>query len=157
MVIPRIEVSIKENLEKHANSTTRYLIGESFKENFNNHLAPAFDHSCRELFEKLAEVMENGYKQQQNVIQHQLQVQDEGSGSTKEGMAVAMKLVKLAEKLGEAIVSTQEKLLKDYEKGLGEGLEDQEEDESYHRSAEQSKEVFKDPKVIIKKKNIKTP
>jgi len=157
MVVPRIEVSVKENMEKHATSTTRYLIGEAFKENFNGVLAPAFDQSCRYLFVKLSDNLETGYKQQQELIKQQVQQFQEGQdGSAKEGMGVALQLAKVAERIGQVIVNTQEKVLRDYSEQVSTELtEEQQERESYRRSAEQGKGVLKERKVVTKKKLLK--
>jgi len=95
---------VKENLEKHASQTTRLIVGESFKDNFNGNLAPSFDRSCRELFVQLAENLEKSFKKQQSMIMPQQQYIKE---TLPEGIAVAHQLLEIAEKLTGTIINTQ--------------------------------------------------
>jgi len=60
IIIPRIEISIKESLEKHANFALKNLLGETFRENFNEIIAPSFDKSSREMFLQLSEGFSRG-------------------------------------------------------------------------------------------------
>jgi len=117
MIAPRIEVSIKENLEKYVSQTTRTIIGESFKDNFNGNLVPTFDRSCHELFLQLTENLVKSFQKQQNLMTSQIQ-------RDPEAITFAPPLLEIAEKLTGTIINAQS-ALRLYSEQVGEEIDEQ--------------------------------
>jgi len=122
IIIPRIEIAIKESLEKHATITLKNLLGETFKENFMEIIAPSFDKSSREMFLQLSEAFSRGIENYQKKYELTMsKTTTTTPTSNLESMVVkeitfaVQTLSEVSEKMNKTIVETQRKILNDYQ------------------------------------------
>jgi len=121
VIIPAMETTIKEIVEKYCESNLKNTTAETFKENFTSILSPAFDKSCQEMFNQLRQVFSpllDDYQNQQQLIsqnwnQSNLEVQ-----LVNEIITVLKSLADLNEKLNntQSLLSNTSNIAKTEEK-----------------------------------------
>lgn len=82
MVIPRVEIAVKEAMDKAATSTMKTVAGEQFKSHFTQILAPSFERSCQSMFQQLADTFDQGLQEYQRLVPSATPAQSAQSSDT---------------------------------------------------------------------------
>eukprot|EP01124_Arcella_intermedia_P004016 TRINITY_DN1226_c1_g1_i1.p1 TRINITY_DN1226_c1_g1~~TRINITY_DN1226_c1_g1_i1.p1 ORF type:complete len:667 (-),score=161.07 TRINITY_DN1226_c1_g1_i1:78-1952(-) len=117
LVIPRVEIVIKETIEKTSTSTVKNVMNETLKENFMNVLTPAFEKSFQNMFQQLNATLTNeleGYFQTAEKLRTKKITDDNTSQLenqvVKDLTSSLTSLSDLTERMNKCIVDTQMKM-----------------------------------------------